>query len=79
MTTRFKRPIVCECGHEGFEHLTESGFMDTHEHYRLEGFEGGEVTIDGGLPRFPNILSALHPQCPACGRIGAVRYDSEAA
>jgi hypothetical protein len=35
--------------------------MDVHEHYYLEGFEGGEVTIDRGWPSVPNILSALAP------------------
>jgi hypothetical protein len=53
--------IVCDCGHAGFECLTESGYMDVHEHYYLEGFEGGEVTIDRGWPSVPNILSALAP------------------
>ena len=94
MSTSFKYPIVCECGHQGFECLSEWGHWDSCESYSLEGFEGGEVTIDkdvvtitgadGVATRTSRVagfdsLSALRPKCPECGRIGAVRYAARRA
>jgi hypothetical protein len=80
----FKQSIVCECGHAGFLHLTESGHWDQNEHYYLEGFGGAEVVFIGGngghtsityggattttYGRSPDMVSAVRPQCPECGR-----------
>ena len=49
MSAHFKQPLVCECGHTGFRHLSEWGHWDSCKSYSLEGFEGGEVTIDKGV------------------------------
>jgi hypothetical protein len=87
MSASYRYPIVCACGHKGFECLSEWGHWDAHESYSPEGLERGSVEIgqgvatitgaDGAVSRSSlghgfNVLVAMHPTCE-CGRVGAVR------
>jgi hypothetical protein len=76
MSSYFKQPIVCECGHKGFLRLCESGHMDFCESYWLDGFLGGSLAVDYAKgDRGPaDILTSLNPVCPQCGRVGAASY-----
>ncbi len=74
MTSYFKQPIVCECGHKGFVRLSELNHpFGVHDHYWLDGFIGDDLTFtrDNCANKPKDILSALTPKCPQCGRVGA--------
>ena len=73
MTMHTRQAIVCECGHTGFIHTRENDqpYSANWEKHSLEGFAGNTV---GGEPYFKgDLLAALSPKCPACGRVNKVR------
>ena len=76
MSTYWRRPIVCECGHDGCVRQRESEWSgDTW--FNLEGFTGGHLEPRDleKLKGDENILTALSPKCPRCGRTGAAAYS----
>lgn len=76
VTTRMRDALVCECGHTGHLLLSENDqpFSSLWENYRLEGFSGNEITITNYADRPHDVLAALQPTCPKCGKTGAVKY-----
>jgi hypothetical protein len=76
MSSRTRTPVICECGHTGFELLKENDqpFSGLWEQYSLEGFGGSTVTITSYADMPANILTAMNPKCPQCGCTGKVRY-----
>jgi hypothetical protein len=78
MTTRWKEPVVCECGHKGIVHWSENDqpFSSQWETYRIEGFEGegfeiaGSCTLDDAIERMKAV-------CPICGAVGKIKYAPE--
>ncbi|BAE53316.1 hypothetical protein amb4512 [Paramagnetospirillum magneticum AMB-1] len=76
MTTRTKEPIVCECGHEGYLRCSENDqpFSSLWECYSLDGFSGGSLTITSSKEMPEDLLAALKPTCPKCGKTGSVKY-----
>jgi hypothetical protein len=81
MTYRTSQPINCECGHRGSLDCAEndSPYGKGWEHYTLSGFKGGEIQLTGGERLAQPILVAIEPECPACGKVGAVSYGSAEA
>ncbi|MBG6161512.1 hypothetical protein IWQ54_001162 [Labrenzia sp. EL_195] len=79
MTTRTKKPIVCECGHKGFLKCAENDqpFSGLWEKYSLEGFSGRSLEITNYKDMPENILASLKPCCPSCGKANLVRFDKE--
>jgi hypothetical protein len=74
MSTYFKQPIVCECGHKGFLRLCESGHMDSRQSYWLDGFIGVDLEVERGCHTPGDALASLNPTCLHCGRTGATSY-----
>ncbi len=76
MTTRSRRKIVCQCGHQGLLTLSENDqpFSSLWEQYGLDGFEGGSITITNYADMPKDVLAALKPKCPQCGETGNVSY-----
>jgi len=76
MTTTTKDPIVCQCGHQGNLVCRENDqpFSGLWEEYSLEGFGGGSLTITSYREKPDDLLAALGPKCPQCGKIGGVKH-----
>jgi hypothetical protein len=76
MTMRTQDALVCQCGHEG--HLlckeNDQPYSAMWEVYSLEGFDGGVVSITRETERPKDVLAAVNPCCPKCGRTGTVTY-----
>lgn len=75
MTTTTREPLICECGHTGYLVCRENDqpYSAAWEEYSLEGFVGERAGLDLGRTAAA-LLELLQPKCPACGRIGMVRY-----
>lgn len=75
MTTRTSEPIICECGHKGYLKCSENDqpYSSLWEAYSLEGFDGRGLTITSYAEMPEDILAAMHPTCPACGKTGLVK------
>lgn len=76
MTTSTYDALICECGHRGRLRCRENDapFSSLWESYSVEGFEGGHVTLTNYKDRPNDMLAALRPKCPKCGKTGAVSY-----
>jgi hypothetical protein len=76
MATHTRRRINCQCGHEGFQTLSEndSSFSRVWERYGLDGFSGNGFTITSYADMPDDILAAMKPTCPKCGETNNVRY-----
>lgn len=75
MTTHWREPIVCECGHEGILHWSENDapFSKQWESYSVSGFEGQGFEISG-YTTSTDALKRINPKCPKCGEVGKVRH-----
>lgn len=73
MATHHREPVVCECGHKGTVHWSESDqpFGRQWERYSISGFEGQGFEIDG-YTTLEKALTRISPKCPACGQVGKV-------
>ena len=76
MTMRTRDRLVCECGHEGYLHCSENDqpYSSLWEAYRLEGFDGGSLTVTSARDMPADLLATLKPKCPQCGETGKVKY-----
>lgn len=76
MTMRSKDAIVCDCGHTGRVKCAENDqpYSSLWEQYSLEGFSGNSLTITSYADMPKDLLVALNPTCPNCGKTGRVRY-----
>ena len=76
MTMRSKDAIVCDCGHSGHVKCAENDqpYSSLWEQYSLEGFSGNSLTITSYADMPKDLLVALNPTCPNCGKTGRVRY-----
>jgi hypothetical protein len=76
VTMRTQEAIVCECGHRGFIKYAENDqpYSSLWESCTLEGFSGGGITITNYKDMPKDMLAALKPTCPKCGRTGKVTY-----
>jgi hypothetical protein len=76
MTTHTRRPLICECGQQGYLELSENDqpFSGLWEQYGLEGFSGSSLTITSYADMPKDVLAALNPTCPRCGQVGKVKY-----
>jgi hypothetical protein len=74
VTTHWKEPVVCECGHTGVVHWAENDqpFSRQWERYSIEGFDGQGFEIAGTII-LDEALAQMNPACPACGAQGKVR------
>jgi hypothetical protein len=73
MSTYWRRPIVCECGHKGSVRRRESDWS-SDEWFNLEGFAGGHLEITNGKLLPDDLLAAMTPKCPQCRRTGKASY-----
>ena len=74
MATHHREPVVCECGHKGTVHWSESDqpFGEQQwERYSVSGFEGQDFEV-GGYTTVEDALRRMNPKCPVCGQIGKV-------
>ena len=76
MTMRTREAIVCECGHAGALRCSENDqpYSSLWEAYSLEGFDGENITITSYADMPKDLLAAMKPRCPQCGKIGRVAY-----
>lgn len=77
MTLRTREALICQCGHTGYLKCSENDqpYSDMWESYSLEGFNGDGLTVTDHRNRPKDILAAMKPACPKCGRTGRVKYS----
>ena len=75
---RTRDPLICECGHEGYLKCSENDqpYSSLWESYSLEGFSGNGFTITNHKDMPKDLLAALAPTCPQCGKTGKVKYKN---
>jgi hypothetical protein len=75
MTTHWKEPVVCECGHTGIVHWAENDqpFSKQWERYSIEGFNGEGFEI-AGFCTLEKAIERMKPVCPVCGAVGKIKY-----
>lgn len=73
MTSHWREPVVCECGHGGFVCWSENDqpFSKQWEKYRIDGFDGEGFYIEGSVT-IAEAIKRMKPTCPVCGAVGKV-------
>lgn len=76
MTTHYREPVACECGHPGEVRWKENDqpFSKQWESYSISGFEGDGFQVEGFVT-LSDALERMKPKCPECGAVGKVRYE----
>ena len=74
MSTHWREPVQCECGHEGILHWSENDapFSRQWEQYSMSGFEAEGFYIEG-YTTSSEALERMKPKCPKCGQVGQVK------
>lgn len=75
MTTTWRDPVVCECGHKG-EHVwseNDQPFSKQWERHSFAGFSGSSYQTDG-TASLQEAVEAIQPKCPQCGAVGKLKY-----
>lgn len=76
VTTTTREALICGCGHKGTLLCKENDapFSALYEAYSLAGFKGGRIVVDNWSKMPADILAALQPICPECGRGDRITY-----
>ena len=82
---RMERPdqavaeAVCECGHCGFLCIDAADREGLSDRWYLVGFKSETIrkkSVRGPIGRPRDFMELLAPECPTCGRHGAVCLNS---